>query len=201
MKSSNLHPTDRGALAGGPLPVPVACATGDLALRTGETDNLLMSVRFGGAGACPEWPCARVPNRVLGGTSALEAWYSELATERGRLGPVDWAENGSILFGSLHTRLAGDLRRLGDAAIAVVRGRREPIPVTRGDEVGRLMDSVNRMQEILREREQVSQPVFARYLNVRKDAVSKWERGEKRPDGPSLKLLNLVRAKGLRAIA
>lgn len=53
----------------------------------------------------------------------------------------------------------------------------------------------------LREREQVSQPVFARYLNVRKDAISKWERGEKRPDGPSLKLLNLVKAKGLQAIA
>ncbi len=53
----------------------------------------------------------------------------------------------------------------------------------------------------LREREQVAQPVFASYLNVRKDAVSKWERGEKRPDGPSLKLLNLVRAKGLQAIA
>lgn len=53
----------------------------------------------------------------------------------------------------------------------------------------------------LREREQVSQPVFASYLNVRKDAVSKWERGEKRPDGPSLKLLNLVKTKGLRAIA
>jgi putative transcriptional regulator len=58
-------------------------------------------------------------------------------------------------------------------------------------------------QEIraLRERENVSQPVFAHYLNVRKDAVSKWERGEKRPDGPSLKLLNLVKNKGLRAIA
>jgi len=53
----------------------------------------------------------------------------------------------------------------------------------------------------LREREQVSQAVFSRYLNVRKDAVSKWERGEKRPDGPSLKLINLVKAKGLRAIA
>jgi putative transcriptional regulator len=53
----------------------------------------------------------------------------------------------------------------------------------------------------IREREQVSQPVFAHFLNVRKDAVSKWERGEKRPDGPSLKLLNLVKAKGLRAIA
>jgi putative transcriptional regulator len=53
----------------------------------------------------------------------------------------------------------------------------------------------------LREREQVSQPVFAHYLNVRKDAVSKWERGEKRPDGPSLKLLNLVKARGLQSIA
>jgi len=53
----------------------------------------------------------------------------------------------------------------------------------------------------LRERENVSQPVFAHYLNVRKDAVSKWERGEKRPDGPSLKLLNLVKNKGLQAIA
>ena len=53
----------------------------------------------------------------------------------------------------------------------------------------------------LRMHEQVSQPVFAHYLNVRKDAVSKWERGEKRPDGPSLKLLNLVKAKGLKAIA
>lgn len=53
----------------------------------------------------------------------------------------------------------------------------------------------------LREREQVSQAVFSRYLNVRKDAVSKWERGEKRPDGPSLKLLNLVKTKGLAAIA
>jgi putative transcriptional regulator len=53
----------------------------------------------------------------------------------------------------------------------------------------------------LRERENVSQPVFAHYLNVRKDAVSKWERGEKRPDGPSLKLLNLVKNKGLGVLA
>jgi len=53
----------------------------------------------------------------------------------------------------------------------------------------------------LRERENVSQPVFAHYLNVRRDAVSKWERGDKRPDGPSLKLLNLVKNKGLQAIA
>ncbi len=52
----------------------------------------------------------------------------------------------------------------------------------------------------LRERERVSQPVFARILNVSKGSVSQWERGEKRPDGASLKLLNLVRDRGLKAI-
>lgn len=36
----------------------------------------------------------------------------------------------------------------------------------------------------LREREHLSQPVFARYLNVSKNLVSDWERGVKRP-GPS----------------
>jgi putative transcriptional regulator len=53
----------------------------------------------------------------------------------------------------------------------------------------------------LRELEQVSRPVFAHYLNLRKDAVGKWGRGEKRSDGPSIKLLNLAKAKGLQAIA
>lgn len=52
----------------------------------------------------------------------------------------------------------------------------------------------------LRERERVSQPVFAHILNVSKGSVSQWERGEKRPDGASLKLLNVVRDKGLKAI-
>jgi len=53
----------------------------------------------------------------------------------------------------------------------------------------------------LREREQVSQPVFARYLNVSKNLVSDWERGVKRPGGPALRLLTVVRKNGLRAIA
>jgi putative transcriptional regulator len=53
----------------------------------------------------------------------------------------------------------------------------------------------------LRQREEVSQSIFASYLNVTKDSVSKWERGEKRPAGPSLKLLSLVERKGLEAIA
>jgi putative transcriptional regulator len=53
----------------------------------------------------------------------------------------------------------------------------------------------------LREREQVSQTVFAHHLNISKDSVSQWERGEKRPAGPSLKLLSLIERKGLASIA
>lgn len=47
----------------------------------------------------------------------------------------------------------------------------------------------------------VSQPVFARYLNVSKNLVSDWERGEKRPGGPALRLLSIIQRKGLDAVA
>ncbi len=53
----------------------------------------------------------------------------------------------------------------------------------------------------LRAREQVSQAVFALYLNVSKDSVSQWEWGDKRPAGPACKLLSIVAEKGLPAIA
>lgn len=58
-------------------------------------------------------------------------------------------------------------------------------------------------EEIAKVRQEagVSQSVFARYLNVTTGIVSKWERGEKKPKGPSLKLLTLVKNKGLDAIA
>jgi len=53
----------------------------------------------------------------------------------------------------------------------------------------------------LRTREKTSQTVFAAYLNVTPSLVSKWERGEKHPQGASLKLLSLVDKKGLEAVA
>lgn len=53
----------------------------------------------------------------------------------------------------------------------------------------------------LRLREGASQAVFARYLNVTTGLVSQWERGEKHPQGASLKLLSLVSRKGLAAVA
>lgn len=53
----------------------------------------------------------------------------------------------------------------------------------------------------LREREGISQAVLGLHLNVRTKLVSDWERGVKHPSGPSLKLLALIRAKGIGAIA
>ena len=53
----------------------------------------------------------------------------------------------------------------------------------------------------LRERFQLSQPVFAEYLNVSSKVVKKWEQGESNPKGAALKLLVLAETKGLEAIS
>jgi len=53
----------------------------------------------------------------------------------------------------------------------------------------------------LRERNRVSQPVFARYLNTSESTVQKWETGAKRPSGPALKLLDIVQKHGLGMLA
>ena len=47
----------------------------------------------------------------------------------------------------------------------------------------------------------VSQGVFARHLNVPTSLVSQWERGERHPTGAAIKLLSIVKRKGLDAIA
>jgi putative transcriptional regulator len=52
----------------------------------------------------------------------------------------------------------------------------------------------------LREKEHVSQAVFAAYLNTSVSTVKQWEQGGKKPRGTSLKLLNLVAHKGLDAL-
>ena len=52
----------------------------------------------------------------------------------------------------------------------------------------------------IRAQEHLSQPVFARYLNVSRNLVSDWERGVKKPGGPALRLLSIVKHKGLDAV-
>jgi putative transcriptional regulator len=53
----------------------------------------------------------------------------------------------------------------------------------------------------LRETHQVSQPIFARYLNTSQSTIQKWETGAKRPSGMALKLLAVVQKHGLEVLA
>lgn len=53
----------------------------------------------------------------------------------------------------------------------------------------------------IRTKSKASQAVFAAYLNTSPSTVQKWEQGVKKPNGPSLKLLNLVDQKGLEILA
>ena len=53
----------------------------------------------------------------------------------------------------------------------------------------------------IREANNVSQPVFARYLNTSESTVEKWETGAKRPSGMALKLLAVVQKHGLQVLA
>jgi putative transcriptional regulator len=53
----------------------------------------------------------------------------------------------------------------------------------------------------IRDRTRMSQAVFAAVLNTCVSTVQKWEIGEKRPSGPSLKLLNLIERKGVDALS
>lgn len=52
----------------------------------------------------------------------------------------------------------------------------------------------------IREQAHASQSVFAHHLNVTPLAISQWERGVRSPSGPALKLLNLVKSKGLQIL-
>ena len=52
----------------------------------------------------------------------------------------------------------------------------------------------------IREREHMSQAVFANRLNLSVGYISQLERGIRQPSGPVLLLLNIIRNKGLNAI-
>lgn len=74
------------------------------------------------------------------------------------------------------------LRHLGPEALRVAK------PIS-GEEI-----------RALRERANLSQAAFARFLNLTTGYVSQLERGVRKPSGPALTLLNVIRRKGLEAI-
>jgi len=82
---------------------------------------------------------------------------------------------GVLLFGALviafFTRIVGDLRRLESRALQIVSGYDgAPLAVTRQDEIGRLMASVNRMQTDLRDQEDRAE--IARQQRFHKDKMA-----------------------------
>jgi putative transcriptional regulator len=93
---------------------------------------------------------------------------------------ADDMRRAGIMDDMAHAKIT--LRHLGDKADVVT----EPIS---GDDIRKL-----------REQAHMSQAVFARYLNLTVGYVSQLERGAKRPTGPALVLLNVIRRKGIEAI-
>jgi putative transcriptional regulator len=53
----------------------------------------------------------------------------------------------------------------------------------------------------IRERNHLSQPVFARYLNTSESTIQKWESGIKKPSGMAVKLLSIVEKHGLEVLS
>ena len=53
----------------------------------------------------------------------------------------------------------------------------------------------------IREKNHVSQPIFARYLNTSDSTIQKWESGSNHPSGMALKLLAMVQKYGLQILA
>lgn len=103
--------------------------------------------------------------------SRLAMALLETADDMRRVGVMDAA---------MHEKIT--LRHLGDTAELVAA------PIT-GDEI-----------RSLREGAHLSQAVFARYLNLTTGYISQLERGTKRPTGPALALLNVIRRKGIETI-
>ncbi len=93
---------------------------------------------------------------------------------------ADDMRRAGVIDAITHAKIT--LRHLGDKADVLA----EPIS---GDDI-----------RALREEAHLSQAVFARYLNLTAGYVSQLERGAKRPRGPALVLLNVIRRKGIEAI-
>lgn len=90
------------------------------------------------------------------------------------------ARRAGVMDAATHAKIT--MRHLGDKADMAL----EPIS---GDDIRKLREDAH-----------MSQAVFARCLNLTTGYVSQLERGAKRPTGPALALLNVIRRKGIRAI-
>jgi putative transcriptional regulator len=94
--------------------------------------------------------------------------------------------------------MADDMRKLNilskaDHAKITMRHRRK-------EEIGKIEAISPNEISALRKKARMSQAVFGAHLNLTTGFVSQLERGAKRPTGPALVLLNVIRRKGIEAI-
>lgn len=98
----------------------------------------------------------------------------------------------SRILGAVH-ETASDLHRLGFIDKRKMRAYDllclAPVPEYDAQRIRELRESLH-----------LSQSVLAAVLNTSVSTVRKWEIGDKRPSGPSSKLLDLIERKGLEAV-
>lgn len=95
------------------------------------------------------------------------------------------------------TEMHATMRGLDKAGLVEMRHMREIEALIQSEVKPLKASQIKTMREGLR----LSQAVFASLLNISVSTVQKWEAGQKSPSGPSLKLLSLVKARGLEALA
>jgi len=102
------------------------------------------------------------------------------------------AKYKSDAFQAIHQSAAA-LHKVGAINKATMRHFDESClavpPVIAPEQIKRLRESIN-----------VSQPVFALYLNTSESTIEKWETGAKHPSGMALKLLSIVQKHGLQVL-
>ncbi len=81
-------------------------------------------------------------------------------------------------------------------AVEIERGEKEPARITRYTAAEAKVEAPpryvsERIKEI-RDQMALSQPVFAAALNVSSETVRAWEQGKRKPDGPTLRLLEVA---------
>ena len=81
-------------------------------------------------------------------------------------------------------------------AVEIERGRREPARIKKYTVADAKVEAppqyvAERIREI-RDHMALSQPVFAAALNVSPETIRAWEQGKRKPDGPTLRLLEVA---------
>ena len=102
------------------------------------------------------------------------------------------ARTPSRILGAVH-ETAGDLHRLG---FIDKRRMREYDALC----LAPVQEYDAKKVKALRARLNLSQTVLASVLNTSVSTVRKWEVGDKRPSGPSQKLLDIIERKGLECV-